>query len=81
MITWEHLRFLALLIPTWLVLGAIAVSLAVPSKGRAGHDENVIQSSVATCKDSVGVAVQQHKAGLVVAADGYREFSAAVAEE
>ena len=36
MITWEHVRFLALLIPTWLLLAAVAITLAVPSQSRAG---------------------------------------------
>lgn len=58
--TWEHLRFLALLIPTWLMLGAVAVSLSVPSKSRAEHpDENIVQASLSPCRDSGGAAAQQ----------------------
>jgi hypothetical protein len=62
MITWEHLRFLALLIPTWLLLGAAAVSLSVPSKSRAGHpDEDIVQASLSPCRDTGGAAAQQRQ--------------------
>ena len=69
--TWEHVRFLALLIPTWVVLGAIAVSLAMPVKGRAGQADAGAQASVATCRDS------GERVGL---ADAYREYPAAAHE-
>ena len=72
MITWEHVRFLALLIPTWVVLGAIGVSVAVPAKGRAGPVEAAVQAGVAPCKDSVAVAMQPPRGGLVGTADPSR---------
>ena len=60
MITWEHVRFLALLIPTWLLLGAVAVTLAVPSKSAAGPSvtESVVQTSPVACKGPDYVAAQ-----------------------
>lgn len=32
--TWDHVKFLALLTPTWLLLGAVALTLAMPSNDR-----------------------------------------------
>ena len=61
MITFEHLRFPALLIPTWLVMGAIAVTVAVPSKDRPATRVEVAQSEPVACKDVLGVALQQFK--------------------
>ena len=61
MITSEHLRFLALLIPTWLVMGAIAVTVAEPSRDRAATRVEVAQSEPVACKDVLGVALQQFK--------------------
>lgn len=67
---WEHLRFVALLIPTWLLLGAAAVTLTVSSKGAAGTSTSEgVQSALAACSDPGGVAVQQRKRELVVAAE------------
>ena len=59
MITSEHLRFLALLIPTWLVMGAIAVTVAEPSRDRPATRVDVAQAEPVACKDLVGVALQQ----------------------
>ena len=32
---WDYLKFLAMLIPTWILLGALALTLAAPEKGNA----------------------------------------------
>ena len=70
MITWEHVRFLALLIPTWLLLVAVAVTLAVHSRSAAGPSEaSAAQASVVACTDSGDIAVQQRKGELVVAVE------------
>jgi hypothetical protein len=72
MITWEHVRFLALLIPTWLLLGAVAITLAVPSQGRAsGYSaiESAVQVSLAACRDTGDVAAQQRREELVAASE------------
>ena len=61
MITSEHLRFLAFLIPTWLVMGAIAVTVAVSSKDRPATRVEVAQSEPVACKDVLGVALQQFR--------------------
>lgn len=61
MITWEHVRFLALLIPTGLLLGAFAVTLTLASKSVAGpsSEVSVAQTSLVACKDTGYVAAQQ----------------------
>ena len=66
MISWEHLRFLALLIPTWLLLAAVAVTLAIPSKSAAGPstEASVALVSQVDSNDAGGVAVQQHEREL-----------------
>lgn len=72
MITWEHVRFVALLIPTWLLLAAVAITLAVPSQSRAGgHSaiENAVKVSLAACGDLGGVAAQQLREELVAASE------------
>jgi hypothetical protein len=68
MITWEHLRFLALLTPTWLVLGAVAVTLGLASKS-AAHPPlgtSVVLSGPVGCKDTGDVATQQRNGELFV---------------
>jgi hypothetical protein len=70
--TWEHVRFLALLIPTWLVLGAAAVSLSVPSNSRAGHpDEHIVQANLSPCRDSGGAAAQLRHGEQASAVESY----------
>lgn len=74
MITWEHhLRLLALLIPTWLLLGAVAVTLAVSSKSAAepSSEASVAQFSPVGCKDTGDVAPQQRNGELVVSTERY----------
>jgi hypothetical protein len=48
---WEFLKFLAMLIPTWLLLAALALTLSLPSNGggappsvesAAPHSEDVV---------------------------------------
>ena len=62
MITFEHLRFLALLIPTWLLIGAAGFTLAVPSKDRIGGtasaSESRVYAQVPDCRGYGGVAAQ-----------------------
>ena len=81
MVTWEHVRFVALLIPTWVLLGAVAVSLALPAKGRAAADEDRTQIIAASCLNSDDSALQVPAGGAGGAADKYAGYSAGGAEE
>lgn len=69
--TWEHVRFLALLIPTWLVLGAVAVTLSVPVKGSfdPADSEGFMQTNLTACRDPVGVAAQQRVDDWLIVAE------------
>ena len=52
---WEFLKFLAMLIPTWLLLAALALTLAMPAKGGSGppsDDVAVLQSEDVVSVDS-----------------------------
>jgi hypothetical protein len=53
MISWEHLRFLALLIPTWLLLGAVAVTFTMASKSAAApsSEASATHATAVNCKD------------------------------
>jgi hypothetical protein len=74
MITWEHLRFLALMIPTWLLLGAVALTLSLSARdGNGTSPGDGMRAGFAACADPVGVAVQQKHKELVVAAEWDKE--------
>ena len=69
-------------LPLVLLLGAAAVTLTVASKGTAGTSASEgVQTALAACRDPGGVAVQQSKRELVVAAEWNRARAAEPGEE
>lgn len=56
---WDYLKFLAMLIPTWMLLGALAFTLAAAAKG------NAPSSVEATVLDRVEMVVADTELGPV----------------